>query len=222
MTSERKKLSKEELREDEFLEGIMSAVDYVRDHYQGFAAALALVVFSVLGIEYLISTQQQAREEAASRLSNALMLKEEGRDDEAVQAIQNLLEEKAGTPAAGQGTIALANHYFDQGDYDKARSFFQRYLSDYGDNPVLTYAAQSGLAAVLDAQGQTEAAAAAYRDIARAHAGKLEAALALWEAATCYGRLGDDQQRREVLEQIVKDHDQLPLAAKARRALAAE
>ena len=97
-----KKLSKDQLREDEFLEGIMSAVDYVRDHYQIFAGALALVILSVVGVEYIIQSQQRARSDAAGRLGTALMLEEQGQQDEATQEIQNVLDQYAGTPAAGQ------------------------------------------------------------------------------------------------------------------------
>jgi predicted negative regulator of RcsB-dependent stress response len=222
MSGEVGKISKGELRDDEFVDWVMAAVDYVREHYRVFVAVLAVVVLAGVGVQYVLKSQERARAQAAGRLGEALILQAEGQGDEAQRAIDDVLQRFAGTPAAGQAALMVANRHFDAGDYDEARTMYGRYLADYGDeSPALSFAAKSGLAATLEAEGQVEPAAAAYRTLAEEYRGSFQAALALWEAAKCYERLGADPKRREVLEQIVRDHDQLPLAAKARAALAA-
>jgi TolA-binding protein len=221
MSGEGDKISKDELRDDEFVDWVMSAVDYVRAHYKVFLAGLGVVVLALLGVQYLIQSQARARSQADTLLGEALILEAEGQSEEAQRVIDDVLQRFGGTPAAGQAMLMLANRHLDAGELDEARTLYGRYLADYGnDNPVLRFAANSGLAATLEAEGQTEPAAQAYRQLAEENRGSFQAALALWEAAKCYERLGAEDKRREALEQIVREHDQLPLAAKARAALA--
>ena len=82
------------------------------------------------------------------------------------------------------------------------------------------YAAWSGIAACLEAQGQLQEAAAKYQEFATAHPGSVQAALALWEVARCYEQLDDHAARKEILEQIIREYAKLPLAAQARTVLA--
>ena len=222
MSGEVGKISKEQLRDDEFVDWVMVVVDYVRARYKIFVAGLVALVVVAVGVQYVLKTQERARTQAAARLGEALILEAEGQSDEAQRVIDDVLQRFSGTPAAGQATLMVANRRFDAGQLDEARTLYGRYLADYGDaNPALSFAAKSGLAATLAAEGQFEPAAAAYRDLATEYHGSFQAALALWEAAACYERLGADQKRREVLDQIVREHDELPLVNKARAALAA-
>jgi TolA-binding protein len=219
MSGEGTKLSKEELREDEFVEWMMGAVDYVRERYQLFAFGLVVVVAALLGVDYILDSQEAARSKAATLLGQALM-DEGGSSAEAMLVIQDLVDTSGGTPAAGQALLMLANRHYQDGDYGTARELYRRYLDDYGNVPVLVYAAESGIAAALVAEGQHEQAAKEYRRLAAEGAGTLQGAMALWESAKCYQRLGQTDQRRQALEELVNDHPRLPLATKARAALA--
>jgi tetratricopeptide (TPR) repeat protein len=220
MSGEGGKLSKEELREDEFVEWVMGAVAYVRARYRIFLGGVLLIAVGVLGVNLIIDKQDRARNQAAADLGEALVLDDGGDTAEAMRVIQQVVDQYDGTPAAGQGVLMLANRRFAQEDYEIARQLYQRYLSEYGERLVLVYAAQSGIAAVMEAQGKVQEAAEEYRRVAQLHEGLLQGALALWEASECYGQLGDVVQRRELLQRIAREHARLPLAARARAALA--
>lgn len=222
MSRERGKMRKDELREDEFVEWVMEAVDYVRDRYQVFVGGLIVVILAVLGVDYVLDSQARAQAEADARLGEVLMLEQNGQHSEAIQVMEQVVDKYDGTPAAGQVLIMLGNRRLAEGDFGRAQELYERYLSDYEGSPMLAYAAESGVAAAMEAQGNVEQAALKYLDIAQDRSGSLQAAMALWEAAECYGRLGRAERRQEILERIAQSHDHLPLAARARAALAME
>lgn len=220
MSGERSKLSKEELREDEFVEWIMRAVDYVRERVQLFAGGLVAIVLLILGINYIIDSQEMAGEEAATKLGDVLMAEESGQVGKVITLAEELIGKYAGTPAAAQGMLVLANRHFSQGNYGEAQRLYETYLDDYGQTDVLIYGAWSGIASCMEAQGNLQDAAAKYQKYAADNPGSVQAAMALMEASRCYGKLGDLPARKELLEQIIKDFGNLPVAAQAKADIA--
>ena len=73
MSGESAKLNKEELREDEFVEWVMQAVDYIRERYQLFVGGLVVVVGLILGVQYIIEAQEGTRVKAAAKLGDMLI-----------------------------------------------------------------------------------------------------------------------------------------------------
>jgi|APSaa5957512622_1039677.scaffolds.fasta_scaffold111679_1 tetratricopeptide (TPR) repeat protein len=220
MSGESSKLSKEELREDEFVEWIMQAADYVKERAQLFIGGLVVFVLLILGINYIIESQEQAKVEAASRLGDLLMAEEEGDAAGVISIAEDLISRFDGTPAAAQGVLVLANRYFAQENFAEGQRLYEKYLEDYGQSEILVFGAWSGLASCLEAQGQTTAAAEKYLEFATGHPQSLQAAMAVWEAARCYGQLGDISRQKELLERVMRDFPELPLAARAKASLA--
>lgn len=220
MSGESSKLSKEELREDEFVEWIMQAADYVKERAQLFIGGLVVFVLLILGINYIIESQEQAKVEAASRLGDLLMAEEEGDAAGVISIAEDLISRFDGTPAAAQGVLVLANRYFAQENFSEGQRLYEKYLEDYGQSEILVFGAWSGLASCLEAQGQTTAAAEKYLEFATGHPQSLQAAMAVWEAARCYGQLGDISRQKELLERVMRDFPELPLAARAKASLA--
>ena len=220
MSGESSKLSKEELREDEFVEWIMQAADYVKERAQLFIGGLVVFVLLILGINYIIESQEQAKVEAASRLGELLMAEEEGDAAGVISIAEDLISRFDGTPAAAQGVLVLANRYFAQENFAEGQRLYEKYLEDYGQSEILVFGAWSGLASCLEAQGQTTAAAEKYLEFATGHPQSLQAAMAVWEAARCYGQLGDISRQKELLERVMRDFPELPLAARAKASLA--
>jgi len=220
MSGESSKLTKEQLREHEFLEWIMQAADYVKDRAQLFIGGLVVFVLLILGINYIIESQEQAKIDAAGRLGELLMAEEEGDAARVISIAEDLISRFDGTPAAAQGVLVLANRYFAQENFSEGQRLYEKYLEDYGQSDILVFGAWSGLASCLEAQGQTAAAAEKYLEFATGHPQSLQAAMAVWEAARCYGLLGNRSRQKELLERVMQDFPELPLAAKAKAALA--
>ena len=220
MSSERRKLSKSELREDEFVEWIMQAVEYVRERARLFASGALAVVAIIVAINYFIESQEADRLQAAALLGDVLMVEQGGEPAEAIRYAEDLVSSYAGTPAAAQGTVLLANLHYAQGRYAEARGYYQSYLDNYEPVDVLAYAAQSGLGACLEAEGQFLAAAQHYEAYAAQQAGTIREAMARMEAARIYGLAGDSDKQQDQLEAVSRTFTQYPIAAQARAALA--
>lgn len=216
MSGESAKLSKESLKEDEFVEWIMRTVDYVREHVQLFIGGFIALVVLILAVNYVITSQEQGRNEAATLLGDALIAEENGQLSEAFSLFRQLVDRYGGTPAAAQGRLMLANRYFAQGNYSEAQRLYEESFSESEKTGPLAFAAWSGLAACLDAQGQLQEAAHKYQQYAVDHPGTAEAALALLAAARCYDRLGEREAKNALLRQIARDYPELPVAQQAR------
>ena len=220
MSSERRKLSKSELREDEFVEWIMQAVEYVKERASLFVGGAVAVIVVIMAINYFIESKEADRLKAAALLGDVLMVEQGGEPTEAIRLAEELVSSYAGTPAAAQGTVLLANLHYAQGRYAEARSYYQRYLDNYEPLDVLAYAAQSGLGACLEAEGQFVAAAQHYEAYAAQQAGTIREAMARMEAARIYGLAGDSDRQQALLEEVSRAFAQYPIAAQARAALA--
>ena len=220
MSSERRKLSKSELREDEFVEWIMQAVEYVKERASLFVGGAVAVIVVILAVNYFIESKETDRLNAAALLGDVLMVEQGGEPAEAIRLAEELVASYAGTPAAAQGTILLANLHYAQGRHAEARSYYQSYLDNYEPVDVLAYAAQSGLGACLEAEGQFLAAAQHYEAYAAQQAGTIREAMARMEAARIYGLAGESDKQQALLEEVSRTFAQYPIAAQARAALA--
>ena len=220
MSSERRKLSKSELREDEFVEWIMQAVEYVKERASLFVGGAVAVIVVIMAINYFIESKEADRLKAAALLGDVLWVEQGGEQAEAIRYAEDLVSSYAGTPAAAQGTVLLANLHYAQGRYAEARSYYQRYLDNYEPVDVLAYAAHSGLGACLEAEGQFLAAAQHYEAYAAQQAGTIREAMARMEAARIYGLAGDSDKQQALLEEVSRTFAQYPIAAQARAALA--
>ena len=219
MPKERDKLTKSELEEDQFLEWVVNAGEYIKGRKQAFVggavAVLALVVISMV----IVNEQEQAHVMAAEQLGMIRLAEDQGDTEDALRLTVHLTEAYQGTAAAGQGVVILANRYYSQGNFDAAEKLYQSYLDDYGQVDVLAYAAWNGLAACLEARGDAQGAATKYEDFAKQHPTDLQASTALFEAARCHGQVGNIDGQRAALNQIVKDFTRSPAAGKAREEL---
>ena len=220
MSSERRKLSKSELREDEFVEWIMEAVEYVKERARLFVGGAVAAIAVIVAINYFIESQEADRLKAAALLGDVLMVEQGGEPTEAIRLAEKLVASYAGTPAAAQGTVLLANLHYAQGRYVEARGYYQVYLDNYEPVDVLAYAAQSGLGACLEAEGQLVAAAQHYETYAAQQIGTIREAMARMEAARIYGLAGQSDKQQALLKQVSRTFAQYPIAAQARAALA--
>ena len=216
MAGESQKLSKEELREDEFVEWIMEAVAYVKARTQLFAGGVVGLLVAIVAINYFIDSRETAKVEAATLLGDVLMAEQGGQTTEAIRLAEQLVGSYHGAPAAAHGIVILANLHYAQGRFAEAKSYYRNYLDNYEPVDVLAYAAQSGLGSCLEAEGQLIEAGKHYEAYAAQEAGTIRQGMAQMEAARVYGLVGDLNRQRELLESITREFSQYPIAAQAR------
>lgn len=220
MEERNRRPTKAELEEDRFLEWVLQAGEYVKSRAQLFIGAAVAVVAVIVIANFLQGQRLEARSRAAEMIFEANLAEQTGQIDRVVGIAQQLIEEYAGTPAASHGIVMLANRYFTLGRYVDAQRLYQRYLDEHGDQPPLVFAARTGLAACLEAQGDLAAAARTFVDYADDHPDHPPSAIALMDGARCFRLLDDGERQREVLERVVREYGQTPVARRAREQLA--
>ena len=219
MQERKQRVTKAELEEDEFLERVLRAIEYLKRRSQLFIGS-AVAIVAVIAITSFMKTQRaEARERAATLLFEATVADRSGQVDQVLRISQQLVDDFAGTPAGSQGMIMLGNRYFSLGRYADAQRLFRQYLDTHGDLDALVFAARTGLAACREAQGDLEGAARDYVQYADDNPDSPPSALALMQAARCYGQLGDAARRREALERVTRQHPLTPVAQRAREQL---
>lgn len=218
MASETKRMTKEELREDEFVEWLVSVVDYIRDHRNSFIVGVFIVVAGIFGIRTFIDTQHQNIRDAAALWGDVLIAEQGGQLTEAAKKAEHIMTNYAGSPAAGQATIFLANLNYSQEKYAEAEKLYGSYLNsgDSGKTEILRHAAEMGLLACAEVSGDLEETAIAYEMLGSKYAGQSMGAWSLMSAARCFKNLGDIERSTDILRRISVDYPKLPIAKQAR------
>ena len=215
------KPTKAELKEDQFLEWIIRAADYLKERMQFVIGGSVAVVLAIAIVSWVRTAAETDRATATKVLGEALTADDSGNPERAIQLAETLVSDHRGTPAAAQGVIFLANRYFRQGRLSEAQQYYESYLDEYGDVDVLVFAATTGVAACFESQGQYAKAAKRYESYAEQHAGSQQSSLALMDASRCYAMAGDAEARRQALARVARDYPRSPLANKARERLRA-
>lgn len=219
MEERNRRPSKHDLEEDEFLEWVLKAADYVKSRAQLFIGGIVALVALVVIVNFVQGQKDEARERASALLFEATVAERSGQVDQAIRLAQQLVDDFGGTPAAGQGTVFLGNRFYTLGRYADAERLFRRYLDEYGDLAPLVFAARTGLAACREAQGDLAGAAQAYAAVADGSPGDPSSALALMDAARCWRMQGDAAQQRGALERVTREYASTPVAQRARQQL---
>ena len=219
MTNEKSKLTKADLEEDQFLEWVVNAGEYIKERRQAFIGGTVAVLAVIIIAGVIVNEQEQTHLMAAEQLGQIRLAEDQGEAAEALRLIEDLTEAYEGTKAAGQGVIILANRYYGQGNFAEAEKLYRQYLDAYGQVDILVYAAWNGLAACLEARGDMPGAAAKYEDFARLHPSDMQSAAALYEAARCHGQAGNVDSQRAALSRIIVEFARSPLVGRAREEL---
>ena len=214
-----KRLTKEELHDDEFVSALYGIIRYVEDNSAKVLAGVGVVV--VIGlIGYVIQESANRRAEAAidaiGTVQVALM---QGNTSTAITNAQSVIRDYEGEPVAGQALTTLANIYFDQGRFDEATMHYRKFLSatDAQLGPE-AFGAWSGIASTMEAQGNLSGAAQQYQSYADSH-NTPYAPLALIQAARTYKLAGSTDSAINAYQRILAQYSDSPAAISAKSEL---
>ncbi|MCY3767313.1 MAG: tetratricopeptide repeat protein [Gemmatimonadetes bacterium] len=215
MQGARGRLTRRELRQDEFVNRILAAWAYVEENYvRVLAAGGGVVVLILLGVFVMHQMDAQAREavEAEGRVRVLLL---QGRVDDAILDAERVAEAYGGDAAAGRALQLAGGLYFETGRYAEARAAFERYLQAFDGGGPARYSAWSGIAAAMEEEGDQAGAAAKYLAFADEFVDSPFAPNALREAARCYRLSGDTLQAGTLLQRILDRYPRSPVARSA-------
>ena len=211
--------TKSELEEDQFVEWILKAADYLKQRAQLFIVGAAAIALVVSVFVYVKSSQADAKKEAAELLGQALIRDEAGQPAESMLKLGLLTDSYAGTPAGAQGTIILANRYFAQGEYAEAEKLYRSYLDEPSPVDILLFASRSGIASCYEAKEEFQLAASEYLAYAADNVGSMQSTIALMNAARCQRLAGNREARKDILRRVTREYPKSPVAARAQNEL---
>lgn len=213
---QQKRLTKEELHEDQFTASLFRLIGYCEREYPKILAGVGvLVVVGVIG--YFIQDSAQKRTQAAlDAIGDVQVSLMQGNTSSAITKAQAIVRDYSGDHIAGRALVTLANIYYDQGRYDEAITHYRQFIdtAERQDGPEV-YGAWAGIAAATEAQGNAIGAAQQYLGYADKHGDTPFAPIALSEAARCYTVAGDLEKARQTYLRIRDDYPESPAARTA-------
>jgi tetratricopeptide (TPR) repeat protein len=211
------RLSRQEIKRDEVLEGLSRSIEFSRHHARaiGLAALAALlVVLAALGAGWWM---KQRGERANHALSEVL-------GSEAGVADRQSLEEVAaryGSSAPGSVALALAGEAAAaEGDLAAAREHWEAFL-DRAPQSMLSVNVRLNLIGLARQQGRAEEVERELRAMLEAPDPALPVSLARYQLGLTLETLGRPDEARAAYDQVLEEAPDSPVARAARERQAA-
>lgn len=205
MLKPKKKVTKQELKEDKFVKYTLLAKSYVDENYQKIMrAALAIGAIIILFVFYYYNSQATDNE-ANSQLGIAAIEYTNGNLQKASERLVRLIEEYDGTDAADQGMFILANIYFQQKKYADAQLYYDKFVGAYSGSNILLASGYAGLAACEEVNANFPDAAELYEQAAELAPEFPESDNYYYLSALCYKSAGNFDEARSIFEHLASE-----------------
>ena len=222
MARTRRRISRREMKEDRFILWLYELSGEIDKHWKTLTAAVVLVVACVAGWYYWTNKQVGDLVEAGRVIAPGQTAMQDNRYEDAIPIFERVVNEFGGTALASEATIELANACFQAGDFEKARTYYQAYLDEYGaEDAMYQVSARSGLAACDEEEEKYEEAARQYLALADEDPDSYLAPGFLLDAARCYTAAEQKDQARALYDRVVESYEATPYARDAQIALTA-
>jgi tetratricopeptide (TPR) repeat protein len=171
------RLTRRELKRDQFLEAVMSGVAWAREHLLvAVGAALVLVAIVTLAVRIGGSAAGTVRidQKAERSLAEARTQFAKSGSQAGIAALESVRDSHSGSRAGREATFLLANAYFEAGEFAKSQEAYEHFLKKPLYDDLLVDGAKLGVGACQEEQGNRAGAVATYLDVWKA--GKTPAA----------------------------------------------
>jgi len=120
------------------------------------------------------------------------------------QAYLKIASDYPKSKAATRALLLAAGAFFTEGKYTDAQAQFERFTREYHDSPLLGEGLL-GIAACLEAQGKTDQAVAAYKDLITRHPADSVSPQAKFSLAGLYEQQKRPELARDLYEQVARE-----------------
>lgn len=203
MTRKGKKLTKKDIKEDEFAELMSEVVIYVKHHSRRIIGLVIVAVIVAVGVTFVIRQRSAAEIEAQAILARGNFDLKQGNYPAALRTYAGIRQRYRGTWSAADATFFTANAYFASGSYDSSMAMFDEYLNQGKRREDLTVSAKAGIAQSFEEKGMYEDAANNYLKAQREHPDNVQARDLLLGAARCFRLAGSVDRAVEVYNDLI-------------------
>ncbi len=215
------RLTRRELKKDQFLEGVLSAVTWAKAHIL-VAASLAIVVVLAVTLAARIASSSAGGggdPKSERALATARAAFGTGGLPAGIAALEDVRAKHGRSEAAREATFLLGNALYESGDFEKAKGVYEDFLRRPLHDDLLIDGAKLGIAACLEEAGDLAGARKAYADMwneGLTPGARLQAALA---AARCSEAQGATAEATELYNAAIAAFPESAEATEARFAV---
>ena len=222
------RLTKEEIQEDKFVEGILKVYAYLKENLRTIIIVVGVVLVAVAGYAAYHQNRETRRAEAAIALREATEVygtaaeslfdaEKLGESEESLKTAQTQLrevfEKHPNTVFSDKARYQYASTLYYQGSYAEARTQFQQIIAEHQpENQIYSLYAQKAIGNTYEQEGDYEKAIAAYQAKAfpptpqlSPEIRKFVLAEAKFNQALAYEKSGDSAAARATYKEIVDD-----------------
>ncbi len=173
------RLTKEEIQEDKFIEGVLKAYAFLRENLRTIVIIVGVILVAVVGYAAYYQNQENLRTEAAVELRQANEAYQTAEDslfdteklaesEESLKTaqtqLQEVFEKYPNTSFSDKARYQYAKTLYYQRNYPEARSQFQQVIDQHQpENQIYTLYAQKAIGSTYEQEGEYEKAIAAYQ-----------------------------------------------------------
>lgn len=203
MLKPKRKITKKDLKQDEFLEFVVRAERFLRHNVKLLAYIGVGVVVVVAVALLMVSSRKHAEIQAAAALGAVQSIYDQGQYQQVIDQLKPVVQQFAGTKSAGIGVFYIASAYDRLGDDSSAAQYYQQYLDKYDNDPLLGAAALASLGGIEAGNGQYDEALTHYQQAIRRAPHRFMAQQYSLEAAQIAFDAGQTEKARTMLSALL-------------------
>lgn len=204
--SKKGKLTKHDLKTDEFADAVGESMIYVKHHSRRIIGLAIIVIVVAIGTTFVIRQRRAAEVEAQTILSRGNFDLKQGNYPSALRTYSGIRQRYRGTWSAADATFFTANAYFATGRYDSSMALYNEYLNQGKRRDDLTVSAKAGIAQSLEEKGIYAEAANSFLKAQQEHPDNVLARDLLLGSARCFRLAGNVARSIEVYNDLIDSY----------------
>ncbi len=205
MLKPKRKITRQELKEDKLVKTTLQVKNYFEENNQQVFYIVAGVFVVILLIMWYRHSSQKTSQEASAQLGIAQIEFTNANYENATSRLQNLIKNYGGTAEAKQGLFLLANIYYQYKDFPKAKDYFRQFVDSYSGSDILLASGYAGLAACFETEHNFAEAAKLYEKAAKIAGEFIESDNYYYLAGICYKKAGEIKKAKEQFKMLVDE-----------------
>jgi tetratricopeptide (TPR) repeat protein len=205
MLKPKRKITKQELKQDKLVKTTLQVKTYFEENYKqvSYVVMGVFIVFAIIILYRYFS--QKSGDAANAQLGMAQIEFTNSNYERASARLLRLIQDYPGTDAAHQGMFLLANIYFQQQNYKEAKDNYSEFIDSYSGSDILLASGYAGLAACLETENNFAEAAKQYEKAGKIAKEFVESDHYNYLAGICYKKAGEIEKAKERFESLTKD-----------------
>ena len=207
MLKPKRKILRQEIEQDPFIETLFSIKQHFEVHKKLYLRSIVISIGTIFIISFFVRSQSTNANNASIILNKAMVFMAQKDNLNAMIFLQEANDEYSNTASGLDAAYYLGKIHFDRGDYDLSQSFLKEYTNK-GSNKFLLGASCKILADIYEKNNELEKAIKFQRLQLKYVNTKLDNAYANINIALLSFKMGDVKSATTLIDQIIKENSE--------------